>query len=242
MSGVPSLTLYYFDIAGKGEPIRLTCAYAGIALNDVRFKSREDFTKLKDSGKLEFGQVPCLEVNGERQLVQSATILRYLGKMTGRLYPQDDDTAAIVDSVLDHEQDMMTGITVFRYPWRYGFDDLLGSSETVQSPPEDIATNRATVIAKLNDDIFPKHFSFLEALIAKGGTGFVAGTPEPTIADFVLAPRLEWLLSNANPGISSTVLDPFPRVKALVGKVFGLEKIKNYYASRGEQNPLDRLQ
>ena len=126
----------------------------------------------------------------------------------------------------------MTGITVFRHPLHTrgdtGSTARWGHPETVQSPPWDIATNRAAVITKLNDDIFPTHFGFLEALIAKGGTGFVAGTPGPTIADFVLAPRLEWLLSDANPGISSAVLNPFSRVKALIGKAFGLEKIKNY--------------
>ena len=35
----PSLKLYYFDVAGKGEPIRLLAAYADLDLEDFRFSS-----------------------------------------------------------------------------------------------------------------------------------------------------------------------------------------------------------
>ena len=46
----PSLKLYYFDITGKAECIRLLAAYAGLTLDDYRFSSRDEFLKLKADG------------------------------------------------------------------------------------------------------------------------------------------------------------------------------------------------
>eukprot|EP00961_Rhodomonas_salina_P114075 1534773-Rhodomonas_salina.2 len=56
----PKLKLYYFDIKGKGEPIRLLAAYSGLELEDYRFEGRDHFMKLKEDGTLPFGQVPPL--------------------------------------------------------------------------------------------------------------------------------------------------------------------------------------
>merc|ERR1719491_1420260 len=108
----PKLKLYYFDIVGKGEPIRLLCAHAGLELEDYRFESRDVFNEVKASGKFHFGQVPMLEVNGKVQLVQSSAILTYLGKLGG-VYPKDDDIlAAKIDMALAQEADAFTGTTV----------------------------------------------------------------------------------------------------------------------------------
>ena len=80
---------------------------------------------MKADGKLAFGQLPCLEVNGVH-LTQSASILRYVGRYAG-LYPTDDFIqAAIIDSLLDEEIDLFTGISVVRY--RSKFFLLLFSS------------------------------------------------------------------------------------------------------------------
>lgn len=69
---------------------------------------------MKAEGKLAFGQFPCLEVNGV-YLVQSASILRYVGRYAG-LYPTDDFIqAALIDSLLDEEIDLFTGVGVIRY-------------------------------------------------------------------------------------------------------------------------------
>lgn len=110
----PKLKLFYFNIPGKGEAIRLACAYGGVPLDDFRMHS-DDFHELKVSGKLAFGQVPALEVNGESMLFQSAAIMRYIGKLAG-LYPTDDDLyAAKIDMIVDQEVDLFTGLSVSRY-------------------------------------------------------------------------------------------------------------------------------
>ncbi len=60
----PKLKLYYFNIPGKGEAIRLACAYGGIPLDDFRMHPNE-FHDLKISGKIPFGQVPALSVDDD---------------------------------------------------------------------------------------------------------------------------------------------------------------------------------
>ena len=71
--------LYYFDIPGKGEAIRLASAHSGYPLEDVRL-SRDEFMVMKESGKLPFGQVPLLELPTGECLSQSAAIMRYIGE------------------------------------------------------------------------------------------------------------------------------------------------------------------
>ena len=53
-----------------------------------------------DSGRLQFGQVPAMEVREGVMLTQSAAILRFIGKKTD-LYPVDDEVAAAVDAIID---------------------------------------------------------------------------------------------------------------------------------------------
>ena len=53
-------------------------------------------------------------VGGSTYLVQSAAIMRYLGKLT-TLYPQDALLAAKVDAIVDQEMDMFTGVAASTY-------------------------------------------------------------------------------------------------------------------------------
>ena len=53
-------------------------------------------------------------------------------------------------------------------------------------------------------------------MLGNSTTGWLANTPGPTIADFVLVPRLEWLVSGVLDGISKDLLTGFPKVQALI--------------------------
>ena len=104
--------------------------------------------------------------------------MRYLGKLTG-LYPTCPVKAALVDSLMDFEADLFAGLSVSRYSERFGYSVLT---------PENIAVIRK----ELNDKVLPAQLANLERILQKSKTGYAADTEEPSIADFVLVPRLEW--------------------------------------------------
>jgi glutathione S-transferase len=188
------MKLTYFDIPGKAEAIRLCAAVGHVAMEDVRI-TREEFAALQASGGLPFGQVPSLEVDGEI-LAQSSSILRYVGTVGG-LHPAGDLLAcARIDSLVCAEEDMFCGVSVSRYGPRFGFDMTDAFRENVRR--------------SLNDEVLPRHLLFLEKKLGASDTGWLAGTEQPSIADFVFVPRLQWLVSGANDGIDGrAVYNPF---------------------------------
>lgn len=212
----PKLKLYYFNIKGKGEPIRLFCAYAGLELEDHRFASRDEFTTLKTEGKLSFGQVPLLEIDEKHQMVQSGAILRYLAKITG-LYPEDPLEAAKVDSVFDQETDAFIGATVASYTTRFGID------------LDEVAREEA--FAMISDEVLPRHLGNVETLLKASSTGWLADTEEPSPADFVWYSRLANYIPEKK-SLSDKIksLEDFPLLKKFVAKFESLEAIKEYHA------------
>lgn len=212
----PKLKLYYFNIKGKGEPIRLFCKYAGLELEDYRFASHDELHALKENGTLAFGQVPLLEVDGTHKLVQSSAILRYLSKIAG-MYPDDPIVAAKVDAALDQETDAFTGVTVATYSARFGI------------PLDDVAKARCYDI--LSTEVLPRHLGDIESLLKISPTGWVAGTPEPTAADFVWYCRFAQYLPDNSKHFPSHLssLENYPSCLKLVAQMNELEAVKEFY-------------
>ncbi|GMR50781.1 hypothetical protein PMAYCL1PPCAC_20976, partial [Pristionchus mayeri] len=70
--------LYYFDIKGRGEPIRLMFEFFRIKYEDVRVKF-EDWPALKKKAPMQF--LPYIEVDGGKLVLsQTSAIMRYLAK------------------------------------------------------------------------------------------------------------------------------------------------------------------
>ena len=97
------MKLFYFDVYGRGEPLRMILSYSKTPYEDIRL-THEEFQKMKAEGKFTYGQVPALEMDGEIY-VQSNSLLRMVGKKTG-MYPEDANAACAVDGVLDALYDM----------------------------------------------------------------------------------------------------------------------------------------
>ncbi len=57
--------LYYFDLYGRGEAIRMLLNHAKVQFKDTRLDNWE-FESFKNSGKCEYGTLPVLEMNGKR--------------------------------------------------------------------------------------------------------------------------------------------------------------------------------
>ena len=96
------MKLTYLDGYGRGEQIRLLLTYVKQEFEDQRV-SFEEVAKLRESGQLEFGQVPQLEWDGIKY-VQSSAILRAIGANNG-LYSSDPITMWKIDSLVDHTTD-----------------------------------------------------------------------------------------------------------------------------------------
>jgi len=210
------LKLIYFDLPGKGEGIRLAAAVGGVNMEDCRI-TRDEFMAMKQSGELPYGQVPALKV-GKITIAQSAAIIRLIGKLGGS-YPTNPVHAAVVDSIVAQENDMFTGVSCVRYQDRFGFDGALGGAG---------AANTLKVEKALNDTILPKHLAFFEQLLQDSETIWIAGTEGPSIADFVLVPRLQWIASGVS-GVSKDILESYPGILALIDNTMKLPAVQAFY-------------
>jgi len=211
------LKLIYFDLPGKGEGIRLAAAVGGVAMEDMRI-TRDQFKAMKESGELPYGQVPALSIDDKVVIAQSAAIIRLIGKLGG-LYPTNPVQAAIVDSIVAQENDMFTGVSCVRYQDRFGFGGALGGAD---------AKNTKMVEKALNDTVLPRHLAFFEQLLQDSDTIWIAGTEGPSIAEFVLVPRLQWLQSGIS-GVDKNILESYPGILALIDNTMALPAVVAYY-------------
>lgn len=109
---MPSIEMLYFGIKGRAEPSRLALTAGGVEFTDKTIEFSE-WPALKSSGKLPFGQLPMLTVDGV-EYTQSEAMLRYCGKLAG-LYPRDDDTLALaIDEALGAIGDVTAAIFSYK--------------------------------------------------------------------------------------------------------------------------------
>ena len=207
--------LTYFNIAGLGEPLRLSLALAQMPFIDERL-SREQFMQLKP--KLRFGQVPCLTVNGD-EYFQSAAILRYIGKafdLSGQLYPTDNlALAATIDALLDACSDMVVGKRVYTYKERFGFPEAVFTPQVEE-----------TIKKKWTSETLMRHLGFFVNVVSHSRTGWLASTEGPTVADVLLAS----ILRNE---IAALVELP-PPLADLVDRVYSLPAVVAFKKAEAE--------
>lgn len=90
----------------------------------------------------------------------------------------------------------------------------------------------ATVRKTLNDEILPRHLACFEKLAADSASGWIAGGNDPTIADFILVPRLQWLVEpGTNVGIDEHILEKYPNLKNMMNQFLNLPVVKDFYKS-----------
>lgn len=95
-----------------------------------------------------------------------------------------------------------------------------------------------TVRKALNDAVLPSHLQNFEKLLEDSPSGWVAGGAGPSIADFILVPRLQWLVEpGVNDGISPTLLDAYPKLKAMMDKLMALPEVVQYYETHAHLHP-----
>ncbi|KAM4042004.1 glutathione S-transferase 3-like [Anomaloglossus baeobatrachus] len=98
--------LHYFFGRGRAECIRWLLAAAGVEFEEKFYRTKEEYNKLVQSGDLLFGQIPMLEIDGQK-LVQTKAILNYIaGKYN--LFGSDLKERAYIDMYVEGASDLNT--------------------------------------------------------------------------------------------------------------------------------------
>ena len=209
------MKLYYFDIYGRAESIRMLAAHAKLPLEND-FLADGKFMKLKEEGVLEFGQVPMLTTEDGKNLCQSWAILRVLGRTHG-YYPSDPESAWRVDSTIDACEDY------FNIYFKTVFE----------KDPE--------VKAKLTENFLkfvPVWLDAIEKRISSNESQkFIVGS-KMTIADIALAAvGFNLILNEANPNYAEVapLIKDREVLKAYANNL--KEELKEYLATRPQPRP-----
>ena len=205
-----SYKLHYFAGYGRGEALRMLLAHAKVELENVNY-TIESLPDAKNSGNLEFGQLPVLEHDG-KFFSQSNAILRALGKIYG-YYPEDPFTAYRVDSTIDLVGDLLT---------QYYKAAFYASGEL-----------QKTLFSEFYGKTLPTFFEALQKRIDQNSSPDKVVGDKMTIADFALASvAYSSFMNESNPSKAEqfTVLEKFPK---LLDYFTGLgETMKEYLETR----------
>ena len=162
---VPKFT--YLDIKGFGEAIRLTLYVGKVEFEDHRV-SYAQVREMGKDGRLPYGQVPILELDGETY-AQSGAIMRWAGRQSG-LYPEDEKLQLRCDAI----EDALTDIKKLLPSIWYG--SILGRNPTTKEPLVPISDDtKAEVLKGLNEIALPYRFGQLERALEKSGGPYFCG-------------------------------------------------------------------
>ncbi|CAJ1335055.1 unnamed protein product, partial [Effrenium voratum] len=202
-------TLTYLDVKGLGEPIRLTLFVGNVPFEDKRV-SYEEVAELNNKGKLPFGQVPVLELDGETY-AQSGALLRWAGRQAG-LYPEEPELQLRCEAV----EEALTDMKKVLVPVWYG--SILGrnpiTKEQLVTLPEETIQQ---VIKNLNEIVLPARFGQLEQFLAT--RPYFCGE-RMSICDISFYVYASGLMEGTYAkGIRPEVLDQCPGLKGLVDRI-----------------------
>lgn len=145
------------------------------------------------------------------------TILRLVGQLSNKygqqeIYPKDFYKAALVDAVMEYEAEVFAGLKVSKYMDEHGFN-----SEKIPLEARD------DIEIEQNKRVIPKKLKYLEQVLLKSKTPWLAGTKGPSIADFYWASIFSRIAEEAWTG-DRDVLNGFPELQRLRADVYKLPR------------------
>jgi len=173
------VTLSYFQIRGRGEPIRLMLELNGVAWKEDSSADFDEVLKPKSgSAALPFGQLPLIK-EGATTTVQMDAIMRKLGRKHGQ-YVGSDEELTTIDMILGGVEALRSvyGALIYR-------DELAEEAKAKY-----FKTHLDTSIASVAGSNDGAHLMFLENFIVRGQKTpkqVYAIRDTPTIADVQLS-------------------------------------------------------
>ncbi|XP_004673629.1 PREDICTED: glutathione S-transferase A4 [Condylura cristata] len=191
--------LIYFNGRGRMESIRWLLAAAGVEFEEEFLEKREQYEKLQKDGRLLFGQVPLVEMDG-MALTQTRAILSYLAAKYN-LYGKDLKERVRIDMYADGTLDLMLMIAVAAF-----------------KPPQEKEESLALVVKKARTRYFP----VFEKVLKDHGEDFLVGN-KFSWADIQL---LEAILMVEE--LDASVLSDFPLLKAFKARISNIPTVKAF--------------
>jgi len=204
-----NIKLYYFDFAfWRAETIRLALFVGGVPFDDVRDVKNAE---LKEQGKLTFGSVPVLEVDG-RILSQTQAMASYAGKLAG-MHPDDPWLEAKVDECIN-------GCT----------DVTMTVGGTFRLPEEEKMAARAAMVQP--DGRLLVQLGGLEKICKENGSNGYAVGDSITVADLAICGVAKWLSSGVLDGIPADIVQTkFPAIAKVKSTVLSHPKVQEWAAA-----------
>lgn len=202
--------LHYFPLRGRGDVIRIALSYAKVEWEEVAV-NRDEMKANRDL--YPFGQCPRY-VDGDMDLVQSNTILRYIATKHGLMGNSEKDHWA-VDMVLEGVESLRSKYLVLIYQNQLAEDAK--------------ATYFTTHLDKTTSEVKNggAHAVFFSKLLSKSSTGWIAGTAGPSMADLAVYDILDLHLRI----FKDEMARDYPDLVAFHDKVAGLPGVKDFLAS-----------
>lgn len=200
------IKLFYFDIRGRGEFIRMVLTAGGVNFEDVRITFADWKNDPSHKKETPYGQIPYVIYKGKKY-GQSIPITSFFAKKLGFLGKTEEDAL--------RQEEVMNLVEDLRVP--YIRDWILSSDED----------EKAELVQKMKTELFPRFLDYFEALLKDNGDqGFFVGN-SVMAADMYLYDFLETVL-----GIDEDALKNFPLLQKLVSNVNTFPALKDYFANR----------
>mmetsp|Transcript_30326 Transcript_30326/g.79480 ORF Transcript_30326/g.79480 Transcript_30326/m.79480 type:complete len:234 (+) Transcript_30326:120-821(+) len=202
--------LYYFHGRGRSQQARWVLAAAGVPFQNVCLSSSREMSQMRQDGKLTYGQLPMLEIDGMK-LSQSMAIVRHAARL-GQLEGKSPAESARIDELVEGISDARGPIIGFPF----------------QRSPE-------TAVQQLIGSV-QKYYPIFEKLISDNcsepfSVGASLSVADVLLAEFVESSREAVESMYGCDQAAKLVLAPYPRLRALHQHVLSLPTIKAFMTS-----------
>ena len=224
----------YFRGRGRAEVIRWNLAACGIPFTHRILETPDDLKKLREAGELLFGQLPLLEINGQKLVrlyctcptetfvptliaqVQTAATCRAVARL-GKLYPEQElswSDIATIDMICEAARDI---------------------AEPALSAPFRARTEED--MEKYREEVLHPHLRkfapYLEKLLLKNKPRVFFVGDSPTLADILVAEALH----SYEDALGRPCLEEFPDLYANVQATMSISGIANYLSGKLRHPP-----